>query len=116
MIVTDTLEPEELARILKASELWDDPEEIGEAVDSREGFVVITRNGKNIDSAIGDYYIDDGDVAGEVPARWVVYIDAEALGRDIRLSGEDGGRAVDLISDPSGMYGQDWRYYIIRNT
>lgn len=115
MNVTERIEPSELFRILNDSGLWDSVEEIQEAVESREGFTVIEREGGHIDRAIGDYYIDDRDImAGEVPANWAVYIDSEALGRDIRLS-DYNGRAVDLIDDPTGLYGRDWNFYVIRD-
>lgn len=114
MVITDRLEAPELVRILTDSGLWETPEEVREAVEKMEGFTVIAREGRHIDRAIGDYFIDDREfLAGEVPAQWVAYIDSEAVGRDIRLSG-DNGRAVDLLEDPAGRYCRDWRYYVIR--
>lgn len=114
MNITDKLEQEELLRVLIASSLWDTREEVEDAVEKMEGFVVLSGDGKPIDEAIGDYFIDDGDIAGSVPAQWVAYIDAEAVGRDIRVSGE-AGRAVDLLEDPAGGYGGDWKYFVIRD-
>lgn len=114
MNITGRLERAELVRILNASDLWDSREEVEEAVDKMEGFVVLRREGRTIDDAIGNFFIDDRDLlAGEVPDRWIVYIDAEAVGRDIRLSGMN-GRAVDELDDPSGRYGRDFLHYVIR--
>lgn len=113
MIVTDTLKTEELARILTDSGLWETTAEIETATANREGFTILAREGRHIDAAIGEYYLTDCGYIDEVPERWAVYIDEERFGRDIRLESSD-GRAVDLLEDPTGRYGRDWRYYVIR--
>lgn len=113
MVITDRLDPVELARILHDSGLWETVAEVEAAAASREGFVIIAREGRHIDAAIGEYYLDDLGYIDDVPEPWAPYIDEERFGRDIRLD-DAHGRAVDLIDDPSGLYGRDWRYYVIR--
>lgn len=53
MNVTERIEPSELFRILNDSGLWDSVDEIREAVESREGFTVIEREGGTLTALSG---------------------------------------------------------------
>lgn len=113
MDVTDRLDRAEVVRILNDSGLWETVAEVDAVASDREAFTILAREGRHIDAALGEYYLTDCDYIADVPERWAPYIDEERFGRDIRLENEH-GRAVDLLDDPTGSYGRDWRYYVIR--
>lgn len=115
MEVKRTLSDEELFRILYESGLWETREEVETALSlsHRTNFDVIARDGGTIDSAIGEFFLDELGYIDRVPEHWAVYIDRERYGRDIRL-GDARGRAVDELTDEAGRYGTDWKYFVIR--
>ena len=113
MNIKNELERAELVRILTASGLWETQEEVEDALEYRYNYDVLERDGKTIDEAIGEFYLEDLEYIEKVPARWRAYIDYEKYGRDIRLA-DAYGRAVDELEDASGRYGTDWKYYVIR--
>lgn len=113
MNIKNELDRAELVRILTESGLWETPEEVEDALEYRYNYDVIQRDGKTIDDAIAEFYLDDLGYIERVPVNWRPYIDYEKYGRDIRFS-DAYGRAVDELEDASGRYGTDWRFYVIR--